>query len=85
MLRDKDGRPVATDEVGEITIQAEHVMQGYWNRPEETEKVLRDGWLWSGDLARRDADGFIYIVDRANTGLHILELTGEAREIAGLK
>lgn len=65
VLRDKDGRPVATDEVGEITIQAEHVMQGYWNRPEETEKVLRDGWLWSGDLARRDADGFIYIVGRS--------------------
>jgi acyl-CoA synthetase (AMP-forming)/AMP-acid ligase II len=65
VLRDKDGNPVATNEIGEITIQAEHLMRGYWGRPEETEKVLRDGWLWSGDLARRDKDGFIYIVGRS--------------------
>lgn len=65
VLRDQHGRPVGTDEIGEITIQAEHVMQGYWRRPEETRKVLRDGWLWSGDLARRDAEGFIHIVGRS--------------------
>lgn len=65
VLRDPDGRPVGTDEIGEITIRAEHVMQGYWGRPSETAKVLRDGWLWSGDLARRDDAGFIYIVGRS--------------------
>jgi len=65
VLRDNDGMEVATGEIGEITIRAEHVMQGYWNRPEESAKVLRDGWLWSGDLARRDADGYIYIVGRS--------------------
>jgi acyl-CoA synthetase (AMP-forming)/AMP-acid ligase II len=65
VLRAPDGTPVPTGEIGEITILAEHVMQGYWNRPDETAKVLRDGWLWSGDLARRDEDGFIYIVGRS--------------------
>lgn len=65
VLRDSSGAEVAIGEIGEITIRAEHVMQGYWNRPQETANVLRDGWLWSGDLARRDADGFIYIVGRS--------------------
>jgi acyl-CoA synthetase (AMP-forming)/AMP-acid ligase II len=64
-LRDGSGKLVAQDEVGEITIRAEHVMDGYWQRPEETAKVLRAGWLWSGDLARRDADGFIYLMGRS--------------------
>jgi long-chain acyl-CoA synthetase len=51
-------------EVGELVIRAPHVMQGYWNRPDETKKVLRNGWLYTGDLARMDEDGFFYIVDR---------------------
>src|SRR5262249_19604789 len=59
------GELVPDGEVGEITIRAEHVMEGYWRRPEETAKVLRDGWLWSGDLARRDSEGFIYLMGRS--------------------
>jgi long-chain acyl-CoA synthetase len=39
-------------------------MAGYWQRPEETAKVLRDGWLWTGDIAKRDPQGYFYIVDR---------------------
>jgi long-chain acyl-CoA synthetase len=39
-------------------------MQGYWNKPEETKMVLRDGWLYTGDIAREDEDGYFYIVDR---------------------
>lgn len=65
VLRDSDGEPVPAGEVGEITIRSEHVMQGYWNRPEETAKVLRDGWLWSGDLAYCDEHGFITISGRS--------------------
>jgi acyl-CoA synthetase (AMP-forming)/AMP-acid ligase II len=65
VLRDEAGVEVATGEIGEITICAEHIMSGYWNQPEETAKVLRGGWLWSGDLARKDAEGFIYIVGRS--------------------
>jgi len=51
-------------EVGELVIRAPQVMKGYWNRPEETEMVLRGGWLYTGDLARMDDDGFLFIVDR---------------------
>jgi long-chain acyl-CoA synthetase len=51
-------------EVGELAIQGPQVMQGYWQRPAETAVVLRDGWLYTGDLARRDADGYFYIVER---------------------
>lgn len=51
-------------EVGELVIRAPHVMQGYWNHPEETKQVLRNGWLYTGDLARMDEDGYFYIVDR---------------------
>jgi acyl-CoA synthetase (AMP-forming)/AMP-acid ligase II len=64
-LRDSDGKAVGPGEIGEITIRAEHMMEGYWQRPEETAKVLREGWLWSGDLARRDAEGFIYLMGRS--------------------
>lgn len=65
VLRLPDGTPAPPGEVGEITIRAEHMMQGYWRRPEETIKMLRDGWLWSGDLARMDRQGFITLAGRS--------------------
>lgn len=65
VLRGEDGKPVPVGEVGEITVRSEHAMQGYWNLPEETAKVLRGGWLWSGDLAHCDAAGFITISGRS--------------------
>jgi long-chain acyl-CoA synthetase len=55
---------VAPGEVGELVVRGPQVMQGYWNFPEETARVLRDGWLFTGDLATCDADGFFRIVDR---------------------
>ncbi len=62
---DEDGNPVDVDETGELCIQGPQVMKGYWNRPEETAKVLgEDGWLKTGDMARMDAKGYFYIVDR---------------------
>ncbi len=61
-----DWEPVdRTDAVGEIAIRGHNIMKGYYQRPEETADVMRDGWFRSGDLARRDADGYYYIVDRA--------------------
>ncbi len=54
------------DEIGEIAVRTEANMAGYWNDPEATKKVLRDGWLRTGDMARRDRDGYFYLVDRKN-------------------
>ncbi|MFL6158524.1 MAG: long-chain-fatty-acid--CoA ligase [Marmoricola sp.] len=53
------------DEIGEIAMRGHNIMKGYLNRPEATAEVMKDGWFRSGDLARRDADGFYYIVDRS--------------------
>jgi len=51
-------------EIGELCIKGPQVMPGYWNKPEETKMVLRDGWVYTGDIAREDEDGYFYIVDR---------------------
>ncbi|MEU4236717.1 long-chain fatty acid--CoA ligase [Actinoplanes sp. NPDC026619] len=53
------------DEIGEIAIRGHNIMRGYYGRPEATAEVIKDGWFRSGDLGRRDKDGFFYIVDRA--------------------
>lgn len=62
-----DGSPVTADdhEVGEIVARGDNVTLGYFGDPDETARVFRDGALWTGDLARVDADGYITIVDRA--------------------
>ncbi|GAB6179515.1 long-chain-fatty-acid--CoA ligase [Desulfotomaculum defluvii] len=57
-------RELPPGEIGELCIRGPQVMRGYWNMPEETEKVLRDDWLFTGDIARLDERGFTYIVDR---------------------
>jgi acyl-CoA synthetase (AMP-forming)/AMP-acid ligase II len=64
-LRGPDGRPVGPGETGEIVVRSDHVMQGYWGRPDETAQVLRDGWLWTGDLARMDESGLITLTGRS--------------------
>lgn len=51
-------------QAGELAIRGPQVMKGYWNRPEETSAVLRDGWLLTGDIAMMDEDGYFFIVDR---------------------
>ncbi|QYX75409.1 long-chain-fatty-acid--CoA ligase [Streptomyces akebiae] len=63
-LLDDKGQDVAPGEVGELAVRGPNVMKGYWNRPEETAAAIPDGWLRSGDLARQDDDGYLYIVDR---------------------
>ncbi|MBU8812820.1 long-chain fatty acid--CoA ligase [Mycolicibacterium goodii] len=59
-----DGQDVPDGEPGEIAIQGENLMRGYWNRPEATAEAIPDGWLRTGDIATRDGDGYYTIVDR---------------------
>ncbi|MCW2765539.1 MAG: lcfB 3 [Nocardioides sp.] len=53
------------DQIGEIAIKGHNIMKGYYNRPDATDEAIRDGWFRSGDLGRRDEDGWYYIVDRS--------------------
>ncbi len=63
-LLDSDGNEVPLGEAGELCVKGPQVMQGYWQCQEETEKVIKDGWLLTGDVAVMDADGYLKIVDR---------------------
>jgi len=61
---DKEGREVKPGEVGEIVVSGPILMTGYWKGPEQTQEAIKDGWLHTGDLAKRDEEGFFYVVDR---------------------
>ena len=61
---DEEDRNVPPGQPGELIVRSEHVMQGYWKLPEETAKVLKDGWLYTGDVATLDEQGYIHLVDR---------------------
>ncbi len=62
---DEVGRDVLPGENGQLLVRGHCVMQGYRNKPEQTAATIRDGWLWTGDIGRVDADGFVYITGRA--------------------
>ena len=61
---DKTGAETEPGQTGEIIARGKNIMAGYWNDIKDTEQVLKDGWLYTGDLARMDKDGFLYIVGR---------------------
>ncbi len=63
---DADGRELPPGEVGEIAVRTEANMAGFWNNPEATAKAMRNGWVLTGDMARRDEHGYFYLVDRKN-------------------
>jgi len=63
-LLDDEGREVAPGQPGEVVVRCANMMSGYFNNPEATAETIRDGWLHTGDIATRDAEGFLYIVDR---------------------
>lgn len=58
------GEVAEVKEIGELIVKGPQVMKGYWNRPDETEAVLKDDWLYTGDMAYQDEKGYFYIVDR---------------------
>lgn len=64
-VRDEAGRPLAAGTPGELYLLGPHVVQGYWGAPEKTRAAIQDGWLRTGDVARLDEEGFVFILDRA--------------------
>jgi long-chain acyl-CoA synthetase len=78
---DEDEIELGPNAVGELLIKADNVMVGYYNQPEETQKALHDGWLWTGDMAKIDNDGYIYIVDRKKDMLIVRGMNVYPREV----
>ncbi|MFC4776907.1 long-chain fatty acid--CoA ligase [Paenibacillus sp. GCM10023252] len=64
IVHPQTGEELPAGSMGELEVSGPQVMKGYWNNPEETGRVLRDGWLRTGDMARMDEDGYFYIMDR---------------------
>jgi long-chain acyl-CoA synthetase len=63
-IADEKGGVLKTGEIGEIVVRGPNIMKGYFNREMETNEILKDGWLYTGDIGRMDEDGYIYILDR---------------------
>ncbi len=80
-VRDEDGRECAPGEVGEVVASGENIMQGYWNDPAETALVLKADGLHTGDLGRKDEDGFIFLVDRIKNMIKVGANRVSPREI----
>ncbi|MEZ4386855.1 MAG: class I adenylate-forming enzyme family protein [Candidatus Krumholzibacteriia bacterium] len=76
-----DGSHCDVDEVGEVVARGDNIMRGYWNAPEETATVLRDGALYTGDLGKRDQDGYIWLVDRIKNMIKAGANRVSAREV----
>lgn len=78
---DKEGKTLGPDEVGELLVKGPNVMKGYLNLEEETRQALREGWLYTGDLAKIDEEGYIYIVGRLKEMINVRGLNVYPREI----
>jgi long-chain acyl-CoA synthetase len=77
-------RELPVGEAGELVVRGPQVMQGFWNAPTETAAALRGGWLFTGDVARTDADGFLFIEDRKKDMIQVGGLKVYPREIEDL-
>jgi long-chain acyl-CoA synthetase len=80
-IQDEAGRELGANEVGELCVRGGNVMLGYWNQPEETAKALRRGWLLTGDIGYRDAEGYYFITDRKKDMLLVNGINVYPREI----
>ncbi len=80
-IQDDGGKFLAAGEVGEVCVKGGNVMQGYWKQPEETSKALRNGWLLTGDIGYRDADGYYFITDRKKDMLLVNGINVYPREV----
>jgi long-chain acyl-CoA synthetase len=79
--QDDSGKILGAGEAGEICVRGGNVMLGYWNQPEETARAFRNGWLLTGDIGYRDADGYFYITDRKKDMLLVNGINVYPREI----
>jgi long-chain acyl-CoA synthetase len=70
-IHDDEDNEVPRGEWGEIVIRGPGVMKGYWGKPEDTDRALRNGWLHSGDIGKMDQDGYVYIVDRVKDMINV--------------
>lgn len=80
-VQDEDGQHLPDYQVGEICVRGENVMEGYWNRPDETAKAIKAGWLLTGDVGYRDSEGYYYITDRKKDMLLVNGINVYPREI----
>jgi long-chain acyl-CoA synthetase len=80
-VQDEQGRLLGPGEVGEVCVRGGNVMQGYWNQPDETAKVIRNGWLLTGDIGYYDSDGYYFITDRKKDMLLVNGINVYPREI----
>ncbi len=80
-IRDDAGRELPRGQVGELCVRGGNVMLGYWQRPEDTARTLRDGWLYTGDVGYMDADGYTFITDRKKDMLLVNGINVYPREI----
>ena len=80
-IQDDNGNFLGTGEIGEVCVRGGNVMMGYWNQPAETAKALRDGWLLTGDVGYRDADGYYFITDRKKDMLLVNGINVYPREV----
>jgi long-chain acyl-CoA synthetase len=80
-IQDEVGKELGPNEIGEVCVRGGNVMLGYWNQPEETAKTMRSGWLLTGDIGYRDADGYYYITDRKKDMLLVNGINVYPREI----
>ncbi len=78
------GQPRLTGEVGEIVARGPHVFKGYWNKPEETAQTLREGWLYTGDLGKMDAQGWVYWIERRKDIINVSGFKVWPREVEGV-
>lgn len=74
-------KEVPIGEPGELIVRGPQVMKGYWNKPEETARTLKDGWLYTGDIATMDEDGYFYIVDRKKDMINVSGFKVYPREV----
>jgi long-chain acyl-CoA synthetase len=81
---DENNNPVGVGQVGEILVKGPNVMKGYYNNPEATKETIKDGWLYTGDLGKKDADGYLYIVGRKKDMVNVRGLNVYPREIEDL-